>query len=64
MPEYTGQRYAALVPDTLDLQERAMLAINVLTRATNPQADYEQYFGVNFRHNPPSCRSATATSAR
>ena len=53
VPAYEGTRYEALVPDTLDLQERAALAVNVLTRATDPDADYEQYFGVRFRHNPP-----------
>jgi hypothetical protein len=44
MPPYTGERYEALVPDTLDIQERAGLAVNVLTEAVDPQADYEMYF--------------------
>jgi len=53
MPSYNGERYEALVPDTLDLQERAALAVNVLTRATDPEADYEMYFSVDIRRNPP-----------
>jgi len=52
-PSYPGERYEALVPDTLDLQERAALAVNVLTRATDPEADYELYFNLDCRRNPP-----------
>ena len=33
MPPCTGEHYEALVPDTLDIQERAGLAVNVLTEA-------------------------------
>ena len=53
LPAYPGERYGALVPETLDLQERAALAVNVLTRATDPEADYEIYFSVDIRRNPP-----------
>ena len=35
-----GRRYPAEVPDTLDLAERARLAIPALTRHLNPEADY------------------------
>ena len=52
MPPYTGERYEALVPDTLDIQERAGLAVNVLTEAVDPQADYEMYFSVAMNRNP------------
>ncbi len=52
-PVYKGERYQALVPDTLDLQERAAWAVNVLTRATDPQMDYEMYFSVDIQRNPP-----------
>jgi len=31
VPPYEGERYQVPVPDTLDLQERAGLAVNVLT---------------------------------
>ena len=50
---YRGERYETLVPDTLDLQEREALAVNVLTNATDPLADYEMYFDVFFKSNPP-----------
>ena len=53
IPEYDGQRYEAMVPDTLDLQERAELAVNGLTGPTDPQADYEIYWKVSFQSNPP-----------
>jgi len=32
-----------MVPDTLDLAERAHLAIHGMTEPTDPQADYEVY---------------------
>ena len=53
VPSYSGQRYEVLVPDTLELQERASLAVNGLTGPTDPEADYELYFPVSFRRNPP-----------
>ena len=55
MPPYTGERYEALVPDTLDIQERAGLAVNVLTEAVDPQADYEMYFPVAERTSQRPC---------
>lgn len=48
-----GERYSAQVADTLDLQERARLAINALTRCTNPEADYDVYFYGDMQRNPP-----------
>lgn len=50
---YPGDSHEALVPDTLDLAERAALAINALTRATDPEADHEIYFTVYFGRNKP-----------
>ena len=52
-PEYPGDRYEAMVPDTLDLADRAELGINGLTGPTDPAADYEIYWRVHFRNNPP-----------
>ncbi len=52
VPPYEGDRYVAVVPDTLDLQERAGLAVNALTGPTDPDADYEIYWAVSFRHRP------------
>ncbi len=54
LPPYEGETYEATVPDTLDLAERARLAVNGLTEPTNPLADYEIYSIVYFRTNPPS----------
>jgi hypothetical protein len=50
---YPGERYEALVPDTLDLVDHANLAINVLTSCLAPEYDYEQYDFLDFRVNPP-----------
>lgn len=53
-----GQRYKAKVPDTLDLAERARLAINVLTRAVIPEAYYAYWQGMYIGTNPPFFRCA------
>src|SRR5688572_16275746 len=50
---YGGKRFQAFVPDTLDLEERAALAVNALTGATDPHADHEVYFYVYFGRNKP-----------
>jgi len=52
VPEYQGERYRALVPDTLDLQDMAAWGVNGLTSSTNPNADYEAYWGAHFGSNP------------
>ena len=39
LPPCNGERYEALVPDTLDLAERARLAIHGMTEPTDPEAD-------------------------
>ena len=53
IPNYQGDVYEAWVPDTLDLAERADLAVNGLTGPTDPNADYEVYWQVNFFRDPP-----------
>jgi len=53
VPAYEGERYEAPVPDTLDLEERAALAVNGLTSPTDPLADHEMYSTVFFRRSPP-----------
>ena len=53
IPPYKGTSYETWIPDTLDLAERAELAINGLTGPTDPEADYEAYWQVNFFRNPP-----------
>jgi len=57
LPAYPGERYGALVPETLDLQERATLAVNVLTRATDPEADHEIYFSDPRRAAPEKMKT-------
>ena len=52
VPAYKGERYDVLVPDTLDLQERATLGVNGLAGPTDPMADYELYWVVHFMANP------------
>jgi hypothetical protein len=47
-----GQRYEAVVPDTLDLADRAAKAINGLTGTLDPQRDYEIYFRVYLNAQP------------
>ena len=46
---YDGESYEDTVPDTFDIAERAELAINVLTCATNANQDHQQYFGLYLR---------------
>ena len=59
-PAYKGERYDAEAPDTLDLAERAALAINAMTRVVDPALDYEVYFYTNFAQKPPILRHAGA----
>ena len=51
---FDGARYEDLVPDTLDIQERAQLAVNGLTGPTDPAMNHRLYFYVNFTAHPPS----------
>lgn len=53
LPAYRGKSYEALVPDTLELQDMAALAVNGLTEPTDPEADYEIYWRAAFSTNPP-----------
>ena len=49
----TGERYTATVPDTLDLAERAGLALNALTGAADPDYNYECFDVTHLDQNPP-----------
>src|SRR5437016_2517675 len=49
----TGKRYRALVPDTLDLAERAKLSVHGLTCFLNERANYGPYGHTYFDANPP-----------
>jgi hypothetical protein len=53
IPPYAGARYEDTVPDTLDLAERAKLGVHLLTSITDPRADDEIYWLVDFSRNPP-----------
>ena len=50
---YRGLRYEDTVPDTLDIAERSKLGLQMLTSITDPRADYEIYWLVDFSRNPP-----------
>lgn len=48
-----GTRYEAIVPDTLDLAERARLSVHGLTSFLNAQALYAPYGHTYLNANPP-----------
>ena len=50
LPVYAGSRTEAMVPDTLDLADRAALGVHGLTGPTNPDKDYEIYWRVHWRY--------------
>jgi len=49
----SGQRYEAVVPDTLDLAERARLGLNHFTSIISEENDCEMYWGGGFGDNNP-----------
>jgi hypothetical protein len=53
-PAYPGERYEALVPATLDLAERAALAVNALTETLDPDYDYELYWIADLLAKQPA----------
>ena len=50
---YDGERYETEVPDTLDLTDNALLAINAYTRMLDPAMDYRFFGNANFMREPP-----------
>jgi hypothetical protein len=50
---YSGERYQAVVPDTLDLADRAALAINGLGGVIDPALHYQMYFLVRYASRTP-----------
>ena len=52
-PELKGEWQEGLVPDTLDLAERARLSINALTESADPEAGYEIWWHVLLNRKPP-----------
>ncbi len=53
MPNVDGERYEVRVPDTLDLADRARIAINGLTETLDREHNHEQYFLVRYTADPP-----------
>jgi hypothetical protein len=51
--DYAGERYQAVVPDTLDLAERAALALNGLGGTSDPAMGGLHYFNQFFACRPP-----------
>ena len=47
-----GVRTEAWTPASLDLAERARLAVNGMVEPTDPEADYRVYWKASFRFNP------------
>ncbi len=52
-PPLKGEWQEGLVPDTLDLAERAWLSINSLTESADPDAGYEIWWHVLLNRKPP-----------
>ncbi len=48
MPPFRGEHYDSMVPDTLDLAERARLALHAMTELTDPDADHEPFWQVQL----------------
>jgi hypothetical protein len=53
VPGIKGEFYNDLIPDTLDIADRAQLAIHCMTSNPDPNADYETYERTYLLHNPP-----------
>jgi hypothetical protein len=53
VPPVKGEYYNDLIPDTLDIADRAELAIHCITENPDPKSDYEIYWVTCFLRNPP-----------
>ena len=53
LPAISGKSYRVIEPDTLDLAERASLAVHGSTVSTDPEYNAEQYSYVWFGTKPP-----------
>jgi len=56
VPGYEGTRYEAVVPDTLDLADRAALALNGMGGTIDPNVGYSMFFYVHYASRPPVMR--------
>ena len=52
-PPVEGESYEALVPDTLDIAERADYGIQCMTNLADPKADYEIWWRAVLNRKPP-----------
>jgi hypothetical protein len=57
---YRGKTYSRTAPDTLNLSDRAELAINGLAGAVDPSLGYEMYFYVNLTCRTPYMQHGSA----
>ncbi len=53
LPRFEGERYEAEIPDTLNLAERAELALQAITRMVDPSRNYALYAHAFFNRRPP-----------
>jgi len=53
VPPVKGEYYSDLIPDTLDIADRAELAIHCITENPDPRCDYEIHWVTCFLRNPP-----------
>ena len=53
VPQFEGERYETKIPDTLDLVDRAKLAIRAITEMLDPSRDYLMFTHAWFNRNPP-----------
>lgn len=59
MPDVEGVRYRALVPDTLDLHERAELVLGTMTRCTDATVHRGPYDNMLLNRTPPVMKGVT-----
>lgn len=50
---YEGIRYGAIVPDTLDLAERAWFALNAICRCIDPDVSHHMFFHAFHHYRTP-----------
>jgi len=56
VPTYGGTHYETLVPDTLDLADRARIALNGLGGTIDPDCGYSMFFSVSYACRTPYMR--------
>ena len=51
--ECSGESYEAVVPDTVDLAERARLGLNGVVGTSDPACYYQMWFAINYASREP-----------